>query len=52
MRVFGEKTIKKYGGENIIVSNAADMPEVHQIKEMFEPIVNATIITPGTYLSS
>lgn len=50
IRIAGEKLIKKYGGENIIVSNAADMPESNQIKEMFEPVVNATIITPSTYI--
>ncbi|XP_034254893.1 translation factor GUF1 homolog, mitochondrial isoform X2 [Thrips palmi] len=50
MKIFGEKSIKKYGGDTIVVSNAADMPDGGIIKEMFEPVVNATIITPDSYI--
>lgn len=52
MRIGGEKAIKRYGGEDIVVSNAADMPDTLHIKEMFEPVVNATIITPGIIFHS
>lgn len=47
MKIHGEKAIKLYGGSEIIVSNAAGLPEFHHITEMFEPFVVATIITPG-----
>lgn len=50
MTIFGEKAIRKHGGENIIVSNAAEMPDLIHIKEMLEPLVCATIITPDTYI--
>ncbi|KAK3932194.1 Translation factor GUF1-like protein, mitochondrial, partial [Frankliniella fusca] len=50
MTISGEKNIKRYGGETVIVSNAAEMPDLLCIKEMFEPLVCATIITPDTYI--
>lgn len=50
MKVFGEKAIRKHGGADVTVSNVADMPDLIHIKEMYEPFVLATIITPEIYI--
>jgi len=50
LKIHGEKAIKLYGGSEIIVSNAADLPEFPNITEMFEPFVVATIITPDQFI--
>ena len=39
-------------GEQIILHNPADMPDVSQIKSIEEPWVKATILVPDTYLGS
>lgn len=47
MRIKGEKNIKFYGGEEILISNPTKLPDPSIITEMFEPTVKGTIITPG-----
>lgn len=39
-------------GENIEIHNPVDMPEVTRIKEIEEPWIEATILTPDEYLGS
>jgi elongation factor 4 len=39
-------------GEEALIENPADFPESVRIDEVFEPIVNATIITPKEYLGN
>jgi GTP-binding protein LepA len=39
-------------GENIEIHNPVDMPEVTRIKEIQEPWIEATILTPDEYLGS
>lgn len=44
------KITLKYTGEIINVESPSDFPEPHQIEEIQEPIINATIIVPQEYL--
>jgi len=39
-------------GNNILLHNPADMPDVTSIKSIEEPMVKATILVPDTYLGS
>jgi GTP-binding protein LepA len=39
-------------GEEMMIENPADFPEQVRIEEVYEPIVNATIITPKIYLGN
>ncbi len=39
-------------GQEIMIENPSDFPEQVQIEEVYEPIVNATIITPKIYLGN
>ncbi|KKQ33076.1 MAG: Membrane GTPase LepA [candidate division TM6 bacterium GW2011_GWF2_37_49] len=39
-------------GEEILIENPSNFPESVRIEEVFEPIVNATIITPKEYLGN
>lgn len=46
------KLIKENGGEEMYVSNAVKFPSDRDIKETFEPYVEAIIITPRQYRSA
>ncbi|CAL4093279.1 unnamed protein product [Meganyctiphanes norvegica] len=52
VRLHGEKVIKKYGSEEVIINNPSNWPEVPNIVETSEPFVLGTIITPDCYLGS
>ena len=49
MKIHGEKNIKQYGSEELLITNASMMPPVPIIKEYFEPMVRGTIICPDQY---
>ncbi len=51
VKIKGEKNIKLYGSEELIVTNASKLPNVSVISEYFEPMVIGTIITPDSYLT-
>jgi elongation factor 4 len=51
VKIKGEKNIKLYGSEELIVTNASKLPNVSIISEYFEPMVIGTIITPDKYLT-
>uniref|UniRef100_L7M1G8 Translation factor GUF1 homolog, mitochondrial n=1 Tax=Rhipicephalus pulchellus TaxID=72859 RepID=L7M1G8_RHIPC len=51
IKVHGAKQIKHYGSEIVTINNPLDMPDPVIIREYYEPMVIATIITPDTYLS-
>ena len=42
--------VKLKDDTEVIVSSAASFPEPTSIAEMFEPMVNATVVTPAAYL--
>ncbi len=44
--------VEKTDGETVKVENPADLPEPHQIREIREPIILATIFVPQEYLGS
>lgn len=50
VKLLGKSNIKKYGAEEIYVSNPTKLPDPTIIAEMYEPVVLGTIITPGRYL--
>lgn len=49
--IFGEKNIKFYGSEELVVTNASQYPNPQIIKTCYEPIVKGTIITPDQFLN-
>ncbi|KAH6924953.1 hypothetical protein HPB50_027024 [Hyalomma asiaticum] len=51
IKVHGAKQIKHYGSEIVTINNPLDMPDPVIVKEYYEPMVMATIITPDVYLS-
>ena len=51
VKVKGEKNIKFYGSDTVTITNPLKLPDINIIEEYFEPMVNATIITPDDYLS-
>lgn len=52
VRLRGEKVIKRYGGEEVIINNPTNWPDVSNIVETLEPFVLGTIVTPDYYLGS
>lgn len=46
------KVIMKHTLEEIDVESPSDFPEPHQIEEIMEPVINATIILPKEYLGN
>lgn len=52
VKIVGAKNIKKYGGEMVTVTNPLLLPDVAIIKEYYEPMALATIITPDSYLNN
>lgn len=47
--IHGSKNISAFGRSELDISNPANFPDPNIISEMYEPIVKATIITPGLY---
>lgn len=52
MKIKGQKNIKQYGSDELVINNPLKLPDVNIIEKYYEPIVNATIITQDTYLSA
>ncbi|XP_055926457.1 translation factor GUF1 homolog, mitochondrial-like [Argiope bruennichi] len=52
IKIKGKSNIKKYGSEEIIISNPSKFPDPTIVEEYFEPMVLGTIITPEKYYSS
>lgn len=48
--VTGAKSVKKYGGSEVVVLNPCLMPDPSVITEYLEPMVKGTIICPDQYL--
>ncbi len=44
--------LKMTSGEEMVIENPSKFPDVVSIAEIYEPIINATIITPKQYLGS
>ncbi|GIY58925.1 translation factor GUF1 homolog, mitochondrial [Caerostris extrusa] len=51
VRIKGKNNIKKYGSEEIIISNPSKFPDPAIVEEYLEPMVLGTIITPEEYYS-
>lgn len=49
-QIFGSRNITKYQGDTITFNNPAHFPDVQIVNEFYEPMIIATIITPGMYL--
>lgn len=45
--IIGSKNIVKYQGDTVTFSNPSHFPDLSIVKELYEPIVLGTIITPG-----
>ncbi|XP_022120067.2 translation factor GUF1 homolog, mitochondrial isoform X1 [Pieris rapae] len=52
VKVKGAKIIKHYKGEEVIVTNPMQLPDVSNIVEYYEPFVIGTIITPVEYIGA
>ncbi|CAL1538958.1 unnamed protein product [Lymnaea stagnalis] len=52
VKIIGEKNIKHYGSNEITVLNPCLMPIPEIITEYREPMVDATVITPASYMAS
>jgi GTP-binding protein LepA len=44
--------VEKTDGERISIQNPFDLPEAQKIKEIYEPYIKATILTPTDYLGN
>ncbi len=42
--------VRRVGGEELVIHNPAQMPEPHEIEEIAEPFVHATILVPQEYV--
>lgn len=47
VRIFGEKNIKKFGTNELVLSNPTQFPDPSIVEEYLEPMVLGTVITPG-----
>ncbi|XP_047513317.1 translation factor GUF1 homolog, mitochondrial [Pieris napi] len=52
VKVKGAKIIKHYKGEDVIVTNPMQLPDVSNIVEYYEPFVIGTIISPVEYIGA
>lgn len=52
VRIHGEKNLKAYGTDELLITNAASLPAPQIIKTYFEPMVKGTIITPDQHLNA
>lgn len=50
LKIIGAKNIKKYGSDEIYLSNPVHFPDPAIVAETYEPFVLATIILPDKYL--
>lgn len=48
-KIFGSKNITKYQNEIITFNNPAHFPDMQIVSELYEPMIIATVITPGMY---
>jgi len=46
-KIFGSKNITKYRGDTVIFNNPVHFPDPQIVTEFYEPMIIATIITPG-----
>lgn len=46
-KIFGSKNITKYQGDTVIFNNPVHFPDPQIVTEFYEPMIIATIITPG-----
>jgi len=46
-KIFGNKNITKYQSDTIIFNNPVHFPDPQIVSEFYEPMIIATIITPG-----
>lgn len=46
-KIFGHKNITKYQGDTVIFNNPVHFPDPQIVNEFYEPMIIATIITPG-----
>ncbi|XP_054160333.1 translation factor GUF1 homolog, mitochondrial-like [Oppia nitens] len=51
VKIRGEKNIKIFGAEELVITNASKLPDVNIISEYYEPMTTGTIITPDQYLN-
>lgn len=47
VKLIGNKAIREYGGEEVVITNPSTWPDKNIIAETSEPFVMGTIITPG-----
>lgn len=50
-KIFGSKNIAKYKKDVISFNNPAHFPDIQIVSEFYEPMIIATVITPGMYFS-
>lgn len=48
-KIFGSKNITKYQGDIVTFNNPVHFPDPQIVSEFYEPMIIATIITPGIY---
>jgi len=48
-KIFGTKNITKYQSDTVIFNNPMHFPDPQIVSEFYEPMIIATIITPGNY---
>lgn len=46
-KIFGSKNIKKYQSDTVIFNNPVHFPDPQIVSEFYEPMIVATVITPG-----
>ncbi|KAI1283033.1 Translation factor GUF1 -like protein, mitochondrial [Halotydeus destructor] len=51
VKIIGAKNIKLHGTDTLLVNNPMKLPDIQIIEKYFEPMVNATIITPDNYMT-
>ncbi|XP_011500697.1 PREDICTED: translation factor GUF1 homolog, mitochondrial [Ceratosolen solmsi marchali] len=51
-KIFGKKNITHYKSDEVYFCNPSHIPNISIVKEMYEPTVLGTIITPGDYYQS
>ncbi|KPM07677.1 translation factor GUF1, mitochondrial-like protein [Sarcoptes scabiei] len=52
IKIKGEKNIKQYKSDELIITNASQLPNPLIITNYYEPMVKGTIITPDGFLNS
>lgn len=49
VKIFGSKKVKKYASSEVEIRNPADLPDENIVREILEPYVNVTILSPANY---